>query len=53
MTTTTAAERARRAASAYLAELATCPGHQVLGILAGRWTTLVVEAMAAGPVRHG
>ncbi|MDD7939089.1 helix-turn-helix domain-containing protein [Actinomycetospora lutea] len=53
MTTSTAAHRRQEAASAYLAELATCPGHQVLGILAGKWTTLLVEALADGPVRYG
>lgn len=53
MSTTDAARRRRQAAEAYLAELAECPGHQVLALLGGRWTTLLVEALADGPVRHG
>lgn len=53
MSTADATQRRRRAAEAYLAELAECPGHQVLALLGGRWTTLVVEALADGPVRHG
>ena len=53
MTTSTAAERRRRAASAYNVELADCPGHQVLAILSGKWTPLVVEALADGPLRFG
>jgi DNA-binding HxlR family transcriptional regulator len=53
MSTADATRRRRQAAEAYLAELAECPGHQVLALLGGRWTTLVVEALADGPVRHG
>ena len=53
MTTSTAAERRRRAASAYNVELADCPGHQVLAILSGKWTPLVVEALADGTLRFG
>jgi DNA-binding HxlR family transcriptional regulator len=53
MTTSTAADRRRRARSAYNAELADCPGHQVLAILSGKWTPLIVEALADGPRRHG
>lgn len=53
MSTRDATQRRRRAAEVYLAELAECPGHQVLALLGGRWTTLVVEALADGPVRHG
>jgi DNA-binding HxlR family transcriptional regulator len=53
MTTSTAADRRRRARSAYNAELADCPGHQVLAILSGKWTPLIVEALADGPQRFG
>jgi DNA-binding HxlR family transcriptional regulator len=53
MTTSSAADRRRRARSVYNAELADCPGHQVLAILSGKWCTLVVEALADGPLRHG
>ena len=53
MTTSTAADRRRRAATAYNAELADCPGHQVLAILSGKWTPLIVEALADGPLRFG
>ncbi len=52
MTTWTAAQRREAARSAYNAELAECPGHQVLAILSGKWATLVVEALADGPRRH-
>jgi DNA-binding HxlR family transcriptional regulator len=53
LTTSTAADRRRRARSAYNAELADCPGHQVLAILSGKWTPLIVEALADGPQRFG
>jgi DNA-binding HxlR family transcriptional regulator len=53
MTTSTAADRRHRARSTYNAELADCPGHQVLAILSGKWTPLIVEALAEGPQRHG
>ena len=53
MTTSTAADRRYRARSTYNAELADCPGHQVLAILSGKWTPLIVEALAEGPQRHG
>ncbi|HZG90422.1 MAG TPA: helix-turn-helix domain-containing protein [Pseudonocardia sp.] len=52
MTTWTAAQQREAARSAYNAELADCPGHQVLAILSGKWATLVVEALVDGPHRH-
>jgi DNA-binding HxlR family transcriptional regulator len=52
MTTWTAAQQREAARSAYNAELADCPGHQVLAILSGKWATLVVEALVDGPRRH-
>lgn len=33
-------------------DLANCPGHQVLGIIASKWVTLVMDALAAGPLGH-
>ena len=51
--TTGAAQRREQAASAYLVELAACPGHQVLAILAGKWVTLLVEVLSGGPTRYG
>ena len=42
-------ERARRA---QLAELTFCPGHETLRILATKWLTLIVEALADGRLGH-
>lgn len=53
MTTWTAAQRRDAARRAYNADLADCPGHQVMAILSSKWASLIVEALAEGPRRHG
>jgi DNA-binding HxlR family transcriptional regulator len=37
----------------YNANLAECPGHDVLAALSDKWLTLIVSALADGPLRHG
>lgn len=34
------------------ANLAECPGHDLLGTLSDKWVTLVISALADGPLRH-
>ncbi|GAA0251316.1 helix-turn-helix domain-containing protein [Cryptosporangium japonicum] len=53
MTTTSAADRRAERARVYNANLADCPGHDLLGRLSDKWLTLVVAALADGPRRHG
>lgn len=53
MTTTSAATRRSERAREYNANLAECPGHDLLGRLSDKWLTLVIAALAAGPRRHG
>jgi DNA-binding HxlR family transcriptional regulator len=53
MATTTAEQRREQARRAYNANLAECPGHDLLGTLSDKWLTLVVSALAAGPLRYG
>ncbi|MCO8275022.1 helix-turn-helix transcriptional regulator [Actinoplanes sp. TRM 88003] len=52
MTTRTAAERREQERLAYNANLAECPGHEVLAALSDKWVTLVVSALAEGPMRY-
>jgi len=52
MTTRTAEQRRLDARVAHNRDLDGCPGHAILSILAERWTTLVLEALAEGPRRH-
>ncbi|MFI7599439.1 winged helix-turn-helix transcriptional regulator [Actinoplanes sp. NPDC049681] len=52
MATVSAAERRERARRAYNANLAECPGHELLSALSDKWLTLVVSALADGPLRH-
>ncbi|RKN40214.1 winged helix-turn-helix transcriptional regulator [Micromonospora endolithica] len=52
MTTTSAADRREIARRDYNANLAGCPGHDVLATLSDKWVTLVVSALAEGPLRH-
>lgn len=52
MTTMTSAERRAVAQARYNGELASCPGHHVLGILSEKWVTLVLEALNGGPLRR-
>lgn len=50
--THTAAEVRRGAREEYNANLRECPGHQVLATLSDKWVTLVVSALADGPLRY-
>ena len=34
------------------AEVVLCPGHQLLAVLSDKWVTLVVSALADGPLRY-
>ncbi|GAA3396614.1 winged helix-turn-helix transcriptional regulator [Cryptosporangium minutisporangium] len=52
MTTSSAAQRRAERARAYNANLAECPGHDLLGTLSDKWLTLVLAALADGPRRH-
>jgi DNA-binding HxlR family transcriptional regulator len=42
-------ERERLQYNAYLAD---CPGHQLLATLSDKWVTLVLSALADGPLRY-
>jgi DNA-binding HxlR family transcriptional regulator len=49
----TPAVPARTAARrAQITELTSCPGHETLQILSRKWLTLIVEALAGGPLGH-
>lgn len=52
MTTLTAQQRRESQARTYNANLRECPGHQVLAVLSDKWVTLVVSALADGPLRY-
>lgn len=52
MTTMTAAQRRETAREDYNANLASCPGHELLGRLSDKWVTLVISALADGRMRH-
>jgi DNA-binding HxlR family transcriptional regulator len=52
MTTVSAAQRRENSRREYNANLAGCPGHEVLAALSDKWVTLVVSALADGPLRH-
>jgi DNA-binding HxlR family transcriptional regulator len=52
MATMTAAERRAEERREYNANLAECPGHQLLATLSSKWVTLVIAALADGPLRH-
>jgi DNA-binding HxlR family transcriptional regulator len=52
MATTSAAQRREAARHAYNANLAECPGHDLLAALSDKWLTLVVSALADGPLRY-
>src|SRR5690349_10845911 len=52
MATASAAERRENQRRDYNANLAGCPGHEVLAALSDKWVTLVVSALADGPLRH-
>jgi DNA-binding HxlR family transcriptional regulator len=52
VTTSTAGQRREAERAAYNANLAECPGHDLLGTLSDKWVTLVISALADGPLRH-
>ncbi|MET8121988.1 helix-turn-helix domain-containing protein [Micromonospora sp. NPDC005291] len=52
MATMTAGERREQERRRYNAFLAECPGHELLATLSDKWLTLVVSALADGPLRH-
>ncbi|MEU9479239.1 helix-turn-helix domain-containing protein [Streptomyces sp. NPDC048191] len=52
MATTTAAQRRAQARADYDAFLRECPTNQLLGRLSDKWVSLVVAALAAGPMRY-
>lgn len=47
-----AEERRDAARREYNANLAECPGHELLGVLSDKWLTLVLSALGDGPQRH-
>jgi DNA-binding HxlR family transcriptional regulator len=53
MATMSAAERREQARREYNANLAQCPGHDLLATLSDKWLTLVISALADGPLRYG
>jgi DNA-binding HxlR family transcriptional regulator len=52
MATMTAAQRRERDRDAYNAFVVACPGHQLLATLSDKWVTLVINALADGPLRY-
>jgi DNA-binding HxlR family transcriptional regulator len=52
MVTLDAAAKREIARHEYNANLAECPGHEVLAALSDKWVTLVLSALAGGPLRH-
>lgn len=52
MATMSAAQRREISRREYNANLAECAGHEVLSALSDKWLTLVVSALADGPLRH-
>ena len=53
MTEGTAQGRQAAAKHAYDAYMENCPTRQVLAAVADKWTSLIVNSLAAGPRRHG
>jgi DNA-binding HxlR family transcriptional regulator len=53
MATMNAAAQRDAARCQYDANLAQCPGHEVLATLSDKWVTLVLSALGDGPLRHG
>jgi DNA-binding HxlR family transcriptional regulator len=53
MVTMNAAAKRDAARSEYNANLAQCPGHEVLAALSDKWVTLILSALSDGPLRHG
>lgn len=52
MPTLTAEQRRASARDSYNANLAGCPGHELLAVLSDKWVTLVVAALADRPLRN-
>jgi DNA-binding HxlR family transcriptional regulator len=52
MPTMTAEQRRLDRAARYNANLADCPGHELLATLSDKWVTLVLSALADGPMRY-
>ena len=52
MPTMTAAQRRARARDTYNAYVAECPSRQVLDAISDKWVTLVLNALAGGPLRY-
>ena len=52
MTTRSAAERRAQEQREFNANLAGCPGHELLATLSDKWVTLVLSALADGPLRY-
>jgi DNA-binding HxlR family transcriptional regulator len=48
----TAAQRRKRARQEYNAYIAECPSRQVLDAISDKWVTLVLTALADGPMRY-
>ncbi|MEV7405194.1 helix-turn-helix domain-containing protein [Streptomyces sp. NPDC091267] len=53
MATRTAAQRRADERGAYDAYLATCPARQLLDRISDKWVSLVLNALADGPLRYG
>jgi DNA-binding HxlR family transcriptional regulator len=53
MTTRTAEQRRTEERTVYDAFMAACPTRQVMATVGGKWAGLLVNALAAGPRRHG
>ena len=52
MATTTAAQDRGAAKAAYDAFLAACPSRQLLDRISDKWVTLILAALAGGPLRY-
>ena len=50
--TKTAEQRRDESRQEYNANLKECPGHQLLATLSDKWVTLVLDALADGPLRY-
>lgn len=53
MATMNAAQRREVERRAYLEMMESCASRQVIGLLADKWVTLVLHALADGPLRRG
>lgn len=53
MPTMTAAQRRQHRREEFLAAMTTCPSRQVLDAISDKWVTLILHALADGPLRRG